>query len=334
MDKNLIWIFVLIFIITSCFPNQKKKLDFDVSDITIPDVKIKRYGKDLFKINPDHFYKELKEIHPNYIVFLGEELPDENKLIPLYNFISDTLLQNLNEDVQNKYLNISFLEDELKRAFQYYLHYFPNATIPEVYTYISGLHFEQAIQISEEAMIIGLDLYLGYDYKTYFKYGIPTYKTARMTSNHITIDCVKELYKQLYQINNNTPKNFLDEIIYNAKQLYFLDALLPQKDDYLKIGFTKEQIRWCNENEHNIWAFFIDKNILYSTNYEIIRKFTKDGPFTLAISKDAPANIGNWVGWQIIRAYKNNNLKITLQELLKETDSQKILKLSSYKPPK
>jgi hypothetical protein len=333
MNKNLICILALIFIITSCSSNQKEKLDFDVSEIIISDIKIKRYGKDLFSINPDYLEKELKQIHPNYTVFLGEELSGEDKLIPLYNFISDTLLQNLNEDVQNKYPNISFLEDELKRAFQYYLHYFPNATIPEVYTYISGLHFEQAIQISEEAMIISLDLYLGPDYKTYFKYGIPTYKTARMTSNHITIDCVKELYKQLYQINN-TPKNFLDEIIYNAKQLYFLDALLPHKEDHFKIGFSKKQMQWCNENEHNIWAFFIDQDVLYSANYEMIRRFTKDGPFTLAISKEAPASIGNWIGWQIIRAYKNNNPKITLQELLKETDSQKFLKFSSYKPKK
>lgn len=109
--------------ITSCSFNQKEKLDFDVSEIIIPDIKIKRYGKDLFKINPDYLEKELKQIHSNYTVFLGKELPDRNKLIPLYNFISDTSLQNLNEDVQNKYPNVSFLEKELKSALQYYLHY-------------------------------------------------------------------------------------------------------------------------------------------------------------------------------------------------------------------
>jgi len=180
-------------------------------------------------------------------------------------------------------------------------------------------------------MIIGLDLYLGPNFKEYKTYGIPAYKSARMTKEHISVDCMKA-YARIHLFENSKQNNFLDEIIENAKTLYFLDAMLPNKADHLKMGFTENQLNWCVQNEQNIWAFFIDKQILYSADYEITRKFTQDGPFTLAFSKEAPAMIGNWIGWQIIRSYMDKNSDLSLQDLLRETDAQKILKKSGYKP--
>ncbi len=56
------------------------------------------------------------------------------------------------------------------------------------------------------------------------------------------------------------------------------------------------------------------------------------GKILLAFSKDAPAMIGNWVGWQILRSYMNNNSDVSLQDLLAEMDAKKILKFSGYKP--
>ena len=324
-------LFLLGIVFTSCTSDTKRNLDFDVSEMEIPNFTIDRYEKDLFDIDTLNFLKGIKKIQNRYHVFLGAENLNESDVQPLYNYVTNPELISLHKNIDQNYPDIQFLEKELKTAFQYHLHYYPNIRLPLVFTYLSGLYFEQPIQLSEEAMIIGLDLYLGVDFDAYKTHGIPVYKSSRMTPEHISIDCVKEL-ANIHLYENRTPKNFLDEIIENAKTLYFLDAMLPQKEDHLKIGFTENQLQWCIENESNIWAFFIDKQILYSADYEITRKFVQDGPFTLAFSKEAPAGIGNWIGWQIIRSYMNNNKDISLNELMTENNAQKILKNSGYKP--
>jgi uncharacterized protein YjaZ len=59
-----------------------------------------------------------------------------------------------------------------------------------------------------------------------------------------------------------------------------------------------------------------------------------DGPFTAEFSKDAPARLGEWLGWQIVREYYEKNPEVTLQLVMTETDAQKILSNSGYKPEK
>ncbi len=331
LKKTLYLLGFLILGILSCSNDSSRKLNFDVSEINIPNFKIERYEQNLFSIDTLNFLDGLTGIQHKYSTFLGVENLNTENIQPLINYVTNPKLIALNNEVKRNYEDLSFLEKELKTTFQYYQHYFPKSKLPLVYTYISGLQFEAPVQLSSEAMVIGLDLYLGSDFKEYKTLGIPAYKSARMTKDYISVDCMKE-FAHIHLFENREKNTFLDEIIENAKTLYFLDAMLPEKADHLKIGYTKNQLKWCIENEQNIWAFFIDKQILYSANYENTRKFTQDGPFTLAFSKNAPAMIGNWVGWQILRSYMNNNPDIELQNLLKERDAKKILKLSGYKP--
>lgn len=48
--------------------------------------------------------------------------------------------------------------------------------------------------------------------------------------------------------------------------------------------------------------------------------------------KDAPASLGKWIGWQIVRKYMEKILTVTLEKLMNESDAQKILNDSKYKP--
>ena len=63
-------------------------------------------------------------------------------------------------------------------------------------------------------------------------------------------------------------------------------------------------------------------------------KYTSDGPFTSAFSKESAPRIGYWMGWQIIKQYMKNNPDVTLEQLMNETDAEKILKMAKYKPGK
>ena len=126
-------------------------------------------------------------------------------------------------------------------------------------------------------------------------------------------------------------KTLLDLMIYRGKILYFTDLVLENTPDSVKIKYTSSQLDWCIRNEANIWAFFIEKNILFSKDHETARKFLADGPFTSVFTKNSPARTGEYIGWQIVRTFMKKNPEMSFKDLIKQ-DAQKILNESSYKP--
>ena len=65
-----------------------------------------------------------------------------------------------------------------------------------------------------------------------------------------------------------------------------------------------------------------------------IQKYLTDAPFTpgLGDHNESAPKLGIWIGWQIVKKYMDKNPDVTLQQLMKETDAQKILHASRYKP--
>jgi hypothetical protein len=132
----------------------------------------------------------------------------------------------------------------------------------------------------------------------------------------------------------NTDKSgtLLSEMIYQGKLLYLADAMMPEANDTLKIGFNLQQLEWCKIHEPDMWGFLIKNKFLYSTETEAITKYTGEGPFTTGFVKESPARTGIWLGWNIVRKYIEENPKTTLVQLMNESNSQLILSKSKYKP--
>jgi uncharacterized protein YjaZ len=127
----------------------------------------------------------------------------------------------------------------------------------------------------------------------------------------------------------------LSLMIYAGKDLYLKDKLLPELTDDVKIGYTKEQITWCQENESYMWRFFIDGNLLYDSDTKLPNRFINPAPFSkfyLEIDNQSPGRVGAWIGWQIVRSYMDNN-PTSLQDMLK-MDAKQLFEKSKYKPKK
>ena len=122
----------------------------------------------------------------------------------------------------------------------------------------------------------------------------------------------------------------LDLMISEGKVLYFLDQVMPKKDNRLKIRYSEEQMEWMKANESNVWAFFIQNNLLYEKDFSRYHNFVDDAPKTNAFKDSAPRTT-HYIGWQIVRKYMENN-KCSMKELFNNTDSQAILAASKYKP--
>jgi hypothetical protein len=180
-------------------------------------------------------------------------------------------------------------------------------------------------------MVIAIDVYLGADYPLYMYLGLPLYKIRCMTPENNIVDVMKEVYFEDV-LSANTSKTLLDRMIEGGKILAYLDAVLPGTHDSLKICYSGSKLNWAETNERNVWAFMVENELLYSTDYQVQTKMIQDGPFTTGFSNASPSRLGVFIGWQITRAYLKNNPDVQLQDLLREKDSQKILNDSRYRP--
>lgn len=305
----------------------------DLSKVVVPPVTIGRYDLDLFKIPLNELQSGLMTIQNRYMFFLGADLNDPAKLEEMRSYLTNPRTIEFHESCSAKYPTLTRIESELTDAFRHYKYYFPQARIPSVYSYISGGDYENPVRIADSVMIIGLDNYLGVDFKPYKSDGLSLYKVERMTPEFVVPDCIMTLATTLCPINPAV-NMLLDQMVDAGKRLYITDAFLPETEECYKIGYSPEKAKWITDNEGHIWAAIIENNLLYSSNGQAIRTFFADGPNTPAFGNDSPPRLGEWIGWKIVKAFMNKNPEITIQRLIQEKDAQKILTLSGYKPKK
>ena len=326
---------LLSFILTALFlascQRDTGRLDVDISNIPDPGMEVHRYGCDLFAIDPDNIGEELPQLAEKYTFFLGKPPFDTLSYIRIYEFITDPLLIEVATACDTIFSDTKYFEKKLNEAWKYYQYYYPEATVPEVYSYVSGLDFEYPVQLHQGILLIALDMYLGRDFEPYAAARIPHYRSRRATPEHLIRDVMIE-------VGNSTPKGYkeenqlLDQMVEKGKLLYFLDATLPDLHDTIKIGYSGSQLAWCEENETNLWAFLIENELLFSSDYEKTHKLIIDGPFTSYFPQGSPGRTGWWVGWQIVRSFMENNPDVTLPQLMEELTARQILDNSKYNP--
>ncbi len=329
-SKTLIFFVVIVSLLTSC-GSEDSTFVIDESNLPDVEVNVKRYGKALFELDTSDISVGLQQIKPNFKYFLDSDLTDSNNIKQIYDFVSDTALINIYKKSVEVYPNNEFLNKQLTGAFKYFKYYFPEIKLPEVYTYISGLQYEMPVWQQDTILVIALDVYLGNDFEPYSGLGLPQYKIKCMRPENLVVDVMKNFYHQNLSMNfrQNT---LLDRMVGAGKMLYFLDRVLPETGDSLKICYTQKQLNWAIENEKNVWAFLIQNELLYSTDYQSQTKLISDAPFTTGFSRQSPSRLGVWIGWQIVGDYMKNNPETSLQELFQISDSQQLLHKSAYKP--
>ncbi|TVR79179.1 MAG: hypothetical protein EA412_06730 [Chitinophagaceae bacterium] len=328
--------FVAIFIALESCKSRKK---VDVSNIEL-NLKIIRFEKKLFSFDPEkpeEHFKSLQTEYPDmFSLFvkqmMGFDFSAENSTdysTDLIEFLTNPYMEELYEDVQAAFPDIEDLNDEIELALKHYLYYFPDNTAPEVYTFISGFNYA-AFTLDTNYIGIGLDMYLGRDYK-YYPSVFPHFLYRRFEPEYISSNVMRVLAAEVIAVDY-VPVNLLGSMIYNGALLYFTDLTLPDVHDTLKIGYTEKEYRWAHFNEPEIWTFFIDKELLYETNSTIYSRYITEGPSTSGMPVDAPGNMGSWVGWQIVRSFMEKNPDVHISSLLTDYSPQYILENAAYRP--
>jgi len=331
--KNLVFSLSLIVLLASCTQNPQK---INVSNVSV-DLKIKHLDVDLLKQKPDQMQAAIPVLKSKYGEFFdiftyrmiaigGTEQPNFPEL--LSSFVADTLIRKLELNVAQKVDTIQ-LRKELESAFRHYKYYFPSKDIPVVYTCISG--FNQSVVIAEKLIGISLDKYMGTESPFYEQLGLPAYKQKNMHPEKIVPDMM-QAWADAEWPKPDKENSLLSQMIQQGKVLYFMDAMLPDLNDTLKIGFSEKQLEFCRKNEAKMWTYLAEHKMLFTTDRMSIKRFVDDGPYTATFSEESPARPGVWLGWQIVRSYMKQNKNIKLADLMNNTNSQSILNQSGYRP--
>ncbi len=333
---------VVLYFILQHEPEQRK---YEVSKAELSTLKkevsisIQRYEKDLFTLNT----KDLKELgraisqlskkYPKELIAAGV-WEDPMMMQQLSNYLNDPAIRDIYESTMKVFPDLNDLTDELQDPLAYYLHYYPNVEIPVFFTLVPGIDTESPSVFGyENHIFIHLDMYMGADSPHYKKIGIPLYISERFDKKYIAIDCFKKalVYKHLPE---QTRITLLDHMIYEGKKLYFTELMFPKRTEEDLIGYTPEKYAWANQYQPEIWNYLIEKEMLFSKNEDARRKFIEEAPFTKPFTNASPGRLGAFIGWKIVQGYMENHTELSLNDLIKNTDSQMILKESGYKPLK
>ena len=293
-------------------------------------VTVSDYGHALFSLDPERVEQGLDSLSAEFAIFTGTDR-DTLQVLQIHEFIIDPFNRELAQKCREVYPDLNFLEKDLGMLFANILAIHPEFKPPRVYTYISGLLYESPVQYIDSALVIGLDMFLGWDYEQYRAAGLPVFLTRRMQPQNIVPECARQYAISIIP-EESEPKNLLDFMLFHGKLLYAMDCFLPDTPDSLKIGYTAGQMDWCNKNELEIWRLFIDQEMLYKSDPFLNNRFIQDGPFTAGLPEGAPAMLGRYIGWQIVKSYMAKHGNITLDQLFALDDSQQILSKSGYKP--
>jgi hypothetical protein len=314
---------------------QSNPLDVDVSEVTVK-VDILRFEVDLFenKLNTLEAFKAKYGAFVNdYTMGIMGFPGNENEAFAqLMLYKTDPNAKKLYQLVKEKYANFSVYEKELTQAYQYFKYYYPNDSIPVVITYISNFSLYMN-PIGDGYIGISLDMHMGQDFPPYQYTNIENYWKKILIPQTISVHHITAHANDKF-IGYNRGKHFLDEMVYQGKLLYFLDATLRQVPDPIKIGLTQEEFDWCVKEQSNIWSFFVKEQILYETDSRKFDRFFKEGPFTIAsgVPEKSPPMLGRFIGWQLVKQYMSKNPEVTLPDLMSTTKSEIILQKSRFKP--
>ncbi len=323
------FVFVFILLMLSC-GNDKPDLDVDLSNTKTVDANIKRYEKAMFAIPQDSFIQSVAILRKDFPLFLDGDYSDSLALLNLKSFFADVYMKELNTLVQKKYPNLDAQEKDLSLAMRHYYYYFKYPKSFTYYSYISGLDINSPVKVIDSNIVIGLDLYLGKDTKAYKLSGFPRYKSKWLIPEAMIADAMSELARGMMQ-EKNLSANLLNQMVYEGKRLFFIQSMIPSIADTMLLHYTTSQLNWCEDNEARLWSLMIDNQFLFKSDISIQKKFMDDAPFTSILSTEAPARLGQFLGWRIVSKYMARS-GASLQELLDEKNAQKILKISKYKP--
>lgn len=325
--RNLFTPFCIVAVfLVSCTNSRTRFYDASVDNDTLQ-IKVERFDLDLFTLDTASLaakYGDFLKLYTHNILNLRSS--DE-----LYKFTTDSGIMQLHSDVERIYPaegGASEAEKSLTTAFRYYHRYFPDNEIPRVMFHISG--FNQAMVVTDKVVSASVEQYLGADYEPY-QYVAYSYEIPFMTPQQLPVDMMYAWISSSFP-ETLQGEQLLDFMIYQGKLLYLQKVFFPDTAESALLGYTESQYEWCKRFESEVWNHIMESRELFSTDWKVYTKYISPAPFTSGLSQESPGRIGIYIGLQMVKSYMDRNENVTLQELMKPSDSRMFLQSAAYRP--
>ncbi len=314
------YLFILGFILMGC--STKEKDTPDLSSVNVY-TEVHRFDQAFYNSSAEGL-QELKMKYPYLFPVQYADTAWVNKM-------NDKDELELFAETEKLYHDFKAQEAEISDLFKHIKYHYPGFKEPKVLTVITNVDQDNKVILADSLLFISLDLYLGKDHPFYADF--PNYIKRKNTKDHIIVDVADAFAVKLVPPSGD--RSFVARMIQSGKRLFLLEQLLGGKPETEILGYEKEQILWAEENEAEIWKFFIENDLLFSNDQALSERFIDEAPFSkfyLANDQDSPGGIGGWVGLQMVKNFMEIE-NVGLLEML-QTPNEEIFKKSKYKPKK
>lgn len=328
---------IFIFFLISC-TNGKAP---DVSNIKV-DIPIERFDKSFFAIDTNNIaagLKELMQAHPDFYTdfmqqVLGVSGSDTNKVTLDVSKLFIRGYSSIYQSLSKQYSDVNWLQKDIQKAFQYVKYYFPDYKTSKIILFLGPLD-APGVALTGSGIAVGLHQFGGNDFPAYQSMEaqqlFPAYISRRFEPQYIVANCMKAVIEDIYP-DRSGARGLVEQMIEKGKHWWLLDKFLPVTPDSIKTGFTKQQLDWSTANEGLIWNdVIVTQKDLFTKDPLTIQNYIGEAPYTQSLGPLSPGNIGQWIGWQIVKKFADKNSSMNVADVLK-TDARKILEEAKYKP--
>jgi len=292
------------------------------------DVAIQRFDTAFFKTDSAALPAKLPALMKHFPPFF-----EQNKQVYYWQRqLVDPLQQELYKEVQSVFPDLEPLQEQLNAAMDYYYYYFQNADTVRFYTYVSRLDFDYPVLYARGYCFIALDLYLGQDAAPY--QGRPRYLNFQRQPEFLLRDVMAAILEPQLP-SRSGQSTLLEDMVYYGKWLHLLRRVLPHEAAATLMKYSPEDWRFCQEQEREMWAYFVENQLLYRSDEELKRRFILEAPFSkfrTPRDRQTPGRVGRWLGWQMVEQFARKGSSLKPVEEVLRTDARELLRASGYRP--
>jgi hypothetical protein len=249
-------------------------------------------------------------------------------------FVSHPDFQDLKSEIEKNYpqerldsLHEKILESSLRLQTL-----IPNMKLPQLIWMNSG--FNIGAYSTDDYLAVGLDFYLGQNNRITKSVPFPQYQKDDMTRPQLVPNAIKNL-AYYYLLKSDTiqhENDMLSEMIFHGKAHYLTWLAFEEIHDSTLMAWTTEQYTWTQGHQLNVWKEIARQEVLFSKNRVEVQRWFEYAPFTNAenVPQESAPQLGVFMGFQMVKSYMEKHPEITVDRLLKEDNTQKILQ--AYKP--
>ncbi len=295
-------------------------------------VQLHRFERVLFDTPMEQLQGKLQSVSGEYSTELLNIQPNNPDFMQMLSgFVQDPTMREVYRLVDSVFGDMQEESEELGKALKRAQELSPTLRYDKVYTFVSGMFdYDMRVGCNSHELVISLDQYiLPYTEKFNF-FNSPLFLVQQSRRQYLVTDCMEAIGRQHIAIPQDKEMSLLDYMVAEGKAIYFAEQTLPGTPDSILMRYSKPQMEWMQKNETNVWSYLLQKKVLYDNDYMRFHNLIDDAPKTNAF-RDSSPRTPYYIGWKIVSRYVENT-GVSMDELFEETDAQKILSKSNYRP--